>query len=151
MPASSKVHIDDVRIKEIKELAPPAHVLREFPATPKAAETAFEARGAIHRILFGADDRLLVVIGPCSIHDYAAAMEYARRLKGEAERLKSDLLVVMRVYFEKPRTTVGWKGLINDPHLDGTFAINDGLRLARKLLWDVNELGVPAGTPRPSA
>ena len=146
MPASSKVHIDDVRIKEIKELTPPAHVLREFPATPKAAETAFEARGAIHRILFGADDRLLVVIGPCSIHDYDAAMEYARRLKGEADRLKNDLLVVMRVYFEKPRTTVGWKGLINDPHLDGTFAINEGLRLARKLLWDVNELGVPAGT-----
>ena len=105
MHASSKVHIDDVRIKDIKELAPPIHMLREFPATPKAAETAFEARTAIHRILFGADDRLLVVIGPCSIHDTDAAMEYARRLKVEADRLKNDLLVVMRVYFEKPRTT----------------------------------------------
>ncbi|MDD3354837.1 3-deoxy-7-phosphoheptulonate synthase AroG [Zoogloea sp.] len=146
MHASSKVHIDDVRIREIKELAPPAHMLREFPATSKAAETAFEARTAIHRILFGADDRLLVVIGPCSIHDTAAAMEYARRLKVEAERLKSDLLVVMRVYFEKPRTTVGWKGLINDPMLDGSFRINEGLRIARKLLWEVNEIGLPAAT-----
>jgi 3-deoxy-7-phosphoheptulonate synthase len=146
MHASSKVHIDDVRIKEIKELAPPIHMLREFPATPRAAETAFEARAAIHRILFGADDRLLVVIGPCSIHDTDAAMEYARLLKAEADRLKNDLLVVMRVYFEKPRTTVGWKGLINDPMMDGSFRINDGLRIARKLLWDVNELGLPAGT-----
>lgn len=146
MHASSKVHIDDVRIKDIKELAPPIHMLREFPATPKAAETAFEARTAIHRILFGADDRLLVVIGPCSIHDTEAAMEYARRLKAEADRLKDDLLVVMRVYFEKPRTTVGWKGLINDPFMDNSFRINDGLRIARKLLWEVNELGLPAGT-----
>jgi len=146
MHASSKVHIDDVRIKDIKELAPPIHMLREFPATPKAAETAFEARAAIHRILFGADDRLLVVIGPCSIHDTDAAMEYARRLKAEADRLKNDLLVVMRVYFEKPRTTVGWKGLINDPFMDNSFRINDGLRIARKLLWEVNELGLPAGT-----
>jgi 3-deoxy-7-phosphoheptulonate synthase len=146
MHSASKAHIDDVRIKEIKELAPPAHVLREFPASQKAAETAFEARSAIHRILFGADDRLLVVIGPCSIHDTAAAMEYAHRLKAEAERLKNDLLVVMRVYFEKPRTTVGWKGLINDPQLDGSFRINDGLRIARKLLSDVNDLGLPAAT-----
>ncbi|WP_374263479.1 3-deoxy-7-phosphoheptulonate synthase AroG [Zoogloea sp.] len=146
MPSTSKVHIDDVRIKAIKELAPPIHVLREFPATVKAAATTFEARSAIHRILFGADDRLLVVIGPCSIHDYDAAMEYARRLKAEADRLKDDLLIVMRVYFEKPRTTVGWKGLINDPHLDGSFAINEGLRLARQLLSDVNELGLPAAT-----
>ena len=146
MHASSKVHIDDVRIKGIQELAPPIHMLREFPATPRAAETAFEARAAIHRILFGADDRLLVVIGPCSIHDTEAAMEYARRLKAEADRLQKDLLVVMRVYFEKPRTTVGWKGLINDPYMDGSFRINDGLRTARKLLSDVNELGLPAGT-----
>ena len=146
MHASSKIHIDDVRIKAIKELAPPAHVLREFPASPKAAATTFEARTAIHRILFGADDRLLVVIGPCSIHDYAAAMEYARRLKVEAERLKDDLLIVMRVYFEKPRTTVGWKGLINDPHLDRSFAINEGLRLARQLLAEINELGLSAAT-----
>ncbi len=146
MPASLKIHIDDVRIQEIKELIPPAHVLREFPATPKAAETTFEARQDIHRILFGADDRLLVVIGPCSIHDADAALEYANRLKAEAERVKDELLVVMRVYFEKPRTTVGWKGLINDPYLDNSFRINEGVRLARKLLWEINELGLPAGT-----
>ena len=146
MSASVRIHIDDVRIQEIKELAPPAHVLREFPATPEAATTAFESRAAIHRILHGADDRLLVVIGPCSIHDTEAAMDYARRLTAEAERLADDLLVVMRVYFEKPRTTVGWKGLINDPHLDNSFRINEGLRLARKLLWQINELGLPAGT-----
>ncbi|MFN4064676.1 MAG: 3-deoxy-7-phosphoheptulonate synthase AroG [Parazoarcus communis] len=146
MSASVKIHIDDVRISEIKELVPPSHVLREFPATPKAAEVAFEARQAIHRILYGADDRLLVVIGPCSIHDPVAAIEYAHKLKAEADRLKNDLLVVMRVYFEKPRTTVGWKGLINDPHLDGSYAINEGVRLARKLLWEVNEIGLPAGT-----
>jgi 3-deoxy-7-phosphoheptulonate synthase len=146
MSAATKIHIDDVRIKEIKELVPPAHVLREFPPTPAAAETTFEARQAIHRILYGADDRLLVVIGPCSIHDCPAAMDYARRLKAEADRLQDDLLVVMRVYFEKPRTTVGWKGLINDPHLDNSFAINEGVRLARQLLWEINELGLPAGT-----
>ncbi|WP_282959140.1 3-deoxy-7-phosphoheptulonate synthase AroG [Azoarcus sp. L1K30] len=146
MSASMKIHIDDVRISEIKELVPPAHVLREFPATPKAAEVAYEARQAIHRILYGADDRLLVVIGPCSIHDPQAAIEYAHRLKAEADRLKGDLLIVMRVYFEKPRTTVGWKGLINDPHLDNSYAINEGVRLARKLLWEVNEIGLPAGT-----
>ena len=146
MSASIKLHIDDVRIQEIKELVPPAHVLREFPATPKAAEVAYEARQAIHRILYGADDRLLVVIGPCSIHDPKAAMEYAHKLKAEAERVKDDLLIVMRVYFEKPRTTVGWKGLINDPGLDNSFRINDGVRLARKLLSEVNEIGLPAGT-----
>ncbi|NMG44488.1 3-deoxy-7-phosphoheptulonate synthase AroG [Aromatoleum toluvorans] len=146
MPASVKIHIDDVRIKEIKELVPPVHVLREFPATPKAAEVAFEARQAIHRILYGADDRLLVVIGPCSIHDIDAALEYGRKLKAEAARFKDELLVVMRVYFEKPRTTVGWKGLINDPYLDNSFRINEGVRLARKLLWEINELGLPAGT-----
>ncbi len=146
MSASVKIHIDDVRIKEIKELIPPAHLLREFPASAKAAEVAYQTRQAIHRILFGADDRLLVVIGPCSIHDYDAAMEYARRLKAEADRVADDLLVVMRVYFEKPRTTVGWKGLINDPYLDNSFRINEGVRLARKVLWDINELGLPAGT-----
>ncbi|MFN3986466.1 MAG: 3-deoxy-7-phosphoheptulonate synthase AroG [Rhodocyclaceae bacterium] len=146
MSASVKIHIDDVRIQEIKELIPPAHVLREFPATPTAAEVAFQTRQGIHRILFGADDRLLVVIGPCSIHDPEAAIEYAKQLKAEADRLKDDLLVVMRVYFEKPRTTVGWKGLINDPYLDNSFRINEGVRLARKLLWEINELGLPAGT-----
>ena len=144
--AAAKTPIDDTRIQEIKELVPPAHVLREFPATEKAARTAYEARQAIHRILYGADDRLLVVVGPCSIHDTDAALEYARRLKAEADRLAEDLLVVMRVYFEKPRTTVGWKGLINDPYLDNSFRINDGLRIARKLLWEINELGLPAAT-----
>lgn len=146
MSATSNNPIDDTRIQEIKELVPPAHVLREFPATETAARTAFEARQAIHRVLYGADDRLLVVVGPCSIHDTEAAMEYARRLKAEADRLSDDLLIVMRVYFEKPRTTVGWKGLINDPFLDNSFRINEGLRIARKLLWEINELGLPAGT-----
>ena len=138
--------IDDVRIKEIKELNPPSHVLREFPATEKAAATSFEGRQAIHNVLHGADDRLVVVIGPCSIHDTDAALEYARRLKAERERLKADLEVVMRVYFEKPRTTVGWKGLINDPGLDNSYRINDGIRIGRKLLWEINEMGVPCGT-----
>jgi 3-deoxy-7-phosphoheptulonate synthase len=137
---------DDVRIREIKELSPPAHILREFPTTDAAAETTWQARQALHRVLHGADDRLVVVIGPCSIHDYDAAMEYARRLREAATRFADDLLIVMRVYFEKPRTTVGWKGLINDPRMDGSFRINEGLRLARKLLWEINELGLPCGT-----
>ncbi len=141
-----KYEIDDVRIREIKELVPPAHVLREFPATDGAATTAYEGRQAIHRVIHGADDRLVVVIGPCSIHDTAAALDYARLLRAEQQRLAADLVIVMRVYFEKPRTTVGWKGLINDPQLDGSFRINDGLRLARKLLWEINEMGLPCGT-----
>ena len=136
---------DDIRIKEIKELVPPSHVLREFPVSDKAARTTYEARQAIHRILHGADDRLLVIAGPCSIHDVKAAKEYAGRLKREKERLANELLIVMRVYFEKPRTTVGWKGLINDPRLDGSFRINEGLRIARELLLDLDELGVPVG------
>jgi len=138
--------VDDVRIKEIKELSPPGHLLREFPATEPAAATTFAARAAIHRILHGADDRLLVVIGPCSIHDFDSAIEYAQKLAAERDRLDADLLILMRVYFEKPRTTVGWKGLINDPRLDGSFKINEGLRLARKLLWQINELGLPCAT-----
>ncbi len=137
---------DDVRIREIKELAPPSHLLREFPCGETASKVTFEARQAIHRILHGMDDRLLVVVGPCSIHDPTAAMEYARRLVAERQRLGEDLEIVMRVYFEKPRTTVGWKGLINDPDLDNSFQINKGLRLARQLLLDINELGLPAGT-----
>src|SRR5881392_105513 len=136
---------DDVRILEIKELLPPAHVIREFPISERAAKTVFETRQAIHRILHGADDRLLVIIGPCSIHDVKAAKEYALRLKEVRERLADRLLVFMRVYFEKPRTTVGWKGLINDPRLDGSFQINEGLRTGRKLLVELNELGMPAG------
>ena len=137
---------DDLRIREIKELAPPSHVLREFPESDRASETVFGARQAIHRILTREDDRLLVVVGPCSIHDPAAAREYAGKLLEQRERMKGALEIVMRVYFEKPRTTVGWKGLINDPNLDGSFQINQGLRVARELLLDINELGVPAGT-----
>ena len=146
MTMTSQPNTDDLRIREIKELAPPAHLLREFPAGELAAETTYQARTAIHRILYGADDRLLVVIGPCSIHDVDQAIAYARQLHAAATRLAGDLLIVMRVYFEKPRTTVGWKGLINDPRLDGSFRINDGLRLARKLLLDINEMGVPCAT-----
>ena len=142
----SKPNTDDLRIKEIKELVPPAHVFREFPVGVQAAQTTFNARQAIHRILHGADDRLLVVIGPCSIHDVDQAMEYAKRLQNEVSRFEKDLLIVMRVYFEKPRTTVGWKGLINDPRLDNSFRINEGLRLARSLLLEINELGLPCAT-----
>jgi len=136
---------DDLRIKEIKELTPPAHLIREFPCDEVASRTVHEARLAAHRILHGMDDRLLVVIGPCSIHDPKAALEYAQRLKAERERLAADLEITMRVYFEKPRTTVGWKGLINDPDLDGSFRINHGLRVARELLMQINAAGVPAG------
>lgn len=138
--------IDDVRILKMRELLPPAHLLREFPASRVATATVANARQDIHRILHGADDRLVVVVGPCSIHDTAAAMDYARKLRAEVDRVSDALLVVMRVYFEKPRTTVGWKGLINDPHLDNSFAINEGLRMARHLLLDINELGLPAGS-----
>ena len=136
---------DDIRVKEIKELVPPAHVLREFPISEKAAKLTYETREAIHRVLHGADDRLLVIMGPCSIHDVKAAKEFAGRLKVEKDRHANDLVVVMRVYFEKPRTTVGWKGLINDPKLDGSFSINEGLRIGRQLLLDLNDLGVPVG------
>ena len=136
---------DDLRIREIKELTTPAHLLREFPLSERAAQLTYDTRQAIHRILHGADDRLLVIVGPCSIHDVKAAQEYAVRLKEEKERLAADLLIVMRVYFEKPRTTLGWKGLINDPLLDGSFSINEGLRVARELLLDINDMGVPAG------
>ena len=136
---------DDLRIRDIQTLSPPTEVIEEHPATPRTRRTVVAARDAIHRILHGSDDRLVVVIGPCSIHDTEAAMEYARKLAAELPRLADDLEIVMRVYFEKPRTTVGWKGLINDPHLDGSFAINEGLRLARRLLVEINELGVPAG------
>ena len=146
MAPQSKPNTDDVRIKEIKELVPPAHVFREYPVSNRAAQTTYGARQSIHRILHGADDRLLVVIGPCSIHDYDAAMEYARKLAKEADKYQDDLLVLMRVYFEKPRTTVGWKGLINDPRLDNTFRINEGIRLARRLLLDINELDLPCAT-----
>ena len=136
---------DDLRIREIKELNPPAHVMREFAATPEVSATVYETRRALHRILHGMDDRLIVIVGPCSIHDTKAALEYANRLKAERDRLSADLEIVMRVYFEKPRTTVGWKGLINDPDLDGSFNINKGVRVARELLLQINSLGLPAG------
>ena len=136
---------DDLRIKEIKELVPPSHVLREFPISEKTAQLTYDTRQAVHRILHGADDRLLVIIGPCSIHDVKAAKEYAGKLKEAKDRLGEDVLLVMRVYFEKPRTTVGWKGLINDPRLDGSFSINEGIRIAREVLLDINDMGVPAG------
>ncbi|MDP2238688.1 MAG: 3-deoxy-7-phosphoheptulonate synthase AroG [Burkholderiales bacterium] len=136
---------DDIRITEIKELVPPSHVLREFGLSETAAQTTFDTRQAIHRILHGADDRILVIMGPCSIHDVKAAKDYAAKLKETKDRLAADLLVVMRVYFEKPRTTVGWKGLINDPFLDGSFRINEGLRIGRQLLLELNESGMPVG------
>ncbi|MDR3612911.1 MAG: 3-deoxy-7-phosphoheptulonate synthase AroG [Candidatus Obscuribacterales bacterium] len=136
---------DDLRVNKIMELNPPAHLSREFPVSELASETTFNARNAIHRILHKADDRLIVIIGPCSIHDPIAAREYAANLLEERKKHIRDLEIVMRVYFEKPRTTVGWKGLINDPDLDGSFQINKGLRIARELLLDINELGLPAG------
>lgn len=136
---------DDLRIREIKELAPPAHAMREFVCTPDVSSLVHDSRQSVHRILHGMDDRLAVVIGPCSIHDTKAALDYARRLKAERDRLSGELEIIMRVYFEKPRTTVGWKGLINDPHMDGSFNINEGLRIARGLLLEINEMGLPAG------
>jgi len=137
---------DDLRILELKELSTPDEVMGEIPRTLTATRIVMAARNAIHAILNGADDRLLVVVGPCSIHDPAAAIDYAERLADLRERLADRLEIVMRVYFEKPRTIVGWKGLINDPGLDGSFDINRGLRLARNLLAAVNNLGMPAGT-----
>jgi 3-deoxy-7-phosphoheptulonate synthase len=137
---------DDLRIVDIKEVIPPKDVHSKFPITPNAAELVASTRTAIHNILHGEDDRCLVIIGPCSIHDPEAALEYARGLLQIREELSSELEIVMRVYFEKPRTTVGWKGLINDPNLDGSFHINDGLRKARSLLLELNDMGMPAAT-----
>ena len=136
---------DDVRVRGIEELTPPSEIVRQFTITPMAKSVVAEARHAIHRILHGADDRLVIIIGPCSIHDVKAAKEYGGRLAELKRRLAGELLVLMRVYFEKPRTSVGWKGLVNDPGLDGSFRINEGLRLARQLLLDLNEAGMPAG------
>jgi 3-deoxy-7-phosphoheptulonate synthase len=136
---------DDLRIEKIRPLIPPAILMENLPITERASATVAEGRQAVARVLRGEDDRLVVVVGPCSIHDVAAGLDYARRLKAEADRLSGDLVTVMRVYFEKPRTTVGWKGLINDPRLDGSFAINEGLHLARSLLRDLAELGLPTG------
>ncbi|WP_144378770.1 3-deoxy-7-phosphoheptulonate synthase [Mesorhizobium amorphae] len=137
---------DDLRVKELKELSTPDQVMQEIPRTLTATRTVTASRNAIHAMLTGADDRLLVVVGPCSIHDPAAAIDYANRLAALRESLSDRLEIVMRVYFEKPRTTVGWKGLINDPDLDGSFNIDKGLRLARNVLAAVNNLGLPAAT-----
>ena len=134
---------DDVRIQEIKQLLPPIALLERFPLSPTAEQTVLKSREAIHNILSGNDDRLLVVAGPCSIHDVKAAKEYAALLKAKRDHYADTLEIVMRVYFEKPRTTVGWKGLINDPYMDGSFKINDGLRIARELLCDINDMSLP--------
>ncbi|MBC7444752.1 MAG: 3-deoxy-7-phosphoheptulonate synthase [Polaromonas sp.] len=138
--------IDDLRIGAVRPLITPALLQEWLPAPASVQALVASSRAAISRLLQGLDDRLVVVVGPCSIHDHAQAMDYARQLKAEADALQDDLLVVMRVYFEKPRTTVGWKGYINDPHLDGSFAINEGLEMARQLLLDVLALGLPVGT-----
>lgn len=137
---------DDLRINHITEVRPPIDLHEKFPLSETASKTVYDTRQQIHNILKGEDDRLLVVIGPCSIHDTKAGLEYAQRLKKQIDHFEKDLLIVMRVYFEKPRTTVGWKGLINDPDLNETFQINKGLELARGFLVDVNNLGVPAAT-----
>jgi 3-deoxy-7-phosphoheptulonate synthase len=140
-----KLATDDVRVLEVKELIPPSKLLVNLKESATTTQNILETRAAIHKVLHQLDDRLLVIVGPCSIHDPKAGIEYAIRLLEVRNRLESDLLIVMRVYFEKPRTTVGWKGLINDPHLDGSYDINQGLAVARKFLLDVNELGLPAG------
>ena len=137
---------DDLRIESIKAVTSPIEVCEEIPLTQAAAKNTANAREAIHNILSGKDDRLIVITGPCSIHDVDAAKEYATKLKPLIDDYADDLLIIMRVYFEKPRTTVGWKGLINDPYLDDSFQINQGIRVARQLLLDLNEMGVAAGT-----
>ncbi|MCB1755927.1 MAG: 3-deoxy-7-phosphoheptulonate synthase [Gammaproteobacteria bacterium] len=137
---------DDIRIRETKELRSPEDLINEYPVSEKASETVHNVRLQMRAILDGEDDRLAVVVGPCSIHDPKAARDYASRLLEQRNRLQDDLLVIMRVYFEKPRTTIGWKGLINDPQLDDSYHINEGLRIARSLLLDINEMGLPAGT-----
>jgi 3-deoxy-7-phosphoheptulonate synthase len=138
-------HTDDLRIRQLDTLVTPADVIAEISCDGQVSQTVSDARDAVHRILQGQDDRLIVVIGPCSIHDPVSAMDYAARLRPLRDALGTELEIIMRVYFEKPRTTVGWKGLINDPALDGSFDINRGLRLARRLLRDINALGLPAG------
>lgn len=139
-----KLATDDVRIREIKDLITPLVLLDKLKESEDSTHNILAARAAVHRILHGSDDRLLVVVGPCSIHDTEAGLEYARRLVEVRRHLAADLMIIMRVYFEKPRTTMGWKGLINDPFLDGSYRINEGLEKARKFLLDVNELGMPA-------
>ena len=146
-PIDKTSQTDDERIKDITVLPPPEHLIRFFPISGTPVEGLISrTRQAIAQIMSGRDDRLLVIIGPCSIHDPAAAVAYARRLVDLRERYADSLEIVMRVYFEKPRTTVGWKGLINDPYLDESFRIDEGLRMARQLLIDINRLGLPAGS-----
>jgi len=142
----SKFNTDDLRICETKEVVAPVQVHNEIPMTEDAANTILQARNDVHKVLTGEDDRLVVVVGPCSIHDTKAAHEYAGLLKAVKDQHKNDLIIIMRVYFEKPRTTVGWKGLINDPEINNSFNINKGLRVARQLLLDINNLGIPAAT-----
>ena len=137
---------DDLRIQNLRELVVPEALIAELPAEGPLAEHVNASRGVIQSILEQTDDRLVVVVGPCSIHDPDAAMDYAARLKTLADEIAEDIFVVMRVYFEKPRTTVGWKGLINDPHLDNSFDVNEGLRRARQLLLDINGVGLPTAT-----
>ncbi len=137
---------DDTRIKSVSEVVAPANLHDSLPITDKASNTVFNTRTAIHQVLHGIDDKLVVVVGPCSIHDPKAAKEYAKRLIELKKQYQNELIIVMRVYFEKPRTTVGWKGLINDPDLNGSFQINKGLKMARELLLDLNNMGIPAGT-----
>jgi len=141
-----KYKTDDLRITGLQEVMAPTDLLEDVKVSDFGRKTIFETRSAIHDILTGKDDRVLVIVGPCSVHDPKAALEYAKRLKQQRELHENDLLIVMRVYFEKPRTTVGWKGLINDPNLDNSFEINKGLHLARQLLANINDMGVPAGT-----
>ena len=141
-----KTRIDDTRISSVRPLITPALLEEQLPSSPKHLAVVESSRNEIAGILKGKDDRLIVVVGPCSIHDHGQAVEYAQLLKAQAEKHKSELLIVMRTYFEKPRTTVGWKGYINDPHLDGSFAINEGLTLARKLMLDIIDIGLPVAT-----
>jgi len=146
-PADKTSQTDDARIEDITVLPPPEHLIRFFPIRGTPVETLItETRRRIHNIMSRQDDRLLVVIGPCSIHDPAAALDYARRLREARSRFSDTLEIVMRVYFEKPRTTVGWKGLINDPYLDESYRIDEGLRIARQLLIEINRMGLPAGS-----
>lgn len=141
-----KYKTDDLRITGLQEVMAPKTLLEDVKVSDVGRKTIFDTRNAIHNILSGKDDRVLVIVGPCSVHDPKAALEYAERLKQQRDLLEKDLLIVMRVYFEKPRTTVGWKGLINDPSLDNSYEINKGLHIARQLLANINDMGVPAGT-----
>jgi 3-deoxy-7-phosphoheptulonate synthase len=139
-------HIENLRITDMQELISPDELAEKLPSNDLASKTVLDSRADIQKVLRGADDRLVVVVGPCSIHDTEAALDYAARLKPLREELAGELEIVMRVYFEKPRTISGWKGLVNDPGLDGSFRINDGLEMARKLLLDINQMGLPVGT-----